>query len=87
MTAFALDLRCQPAEDILRLILPDANVQPVPERLDIFYIPILARYMTEKTDRRAAQFKDAPIQPRPQVGRCILCDDFSIFHEPHAVTT
>ena len=86
MTAFVLDLGSQPAEDILSLSLADANVQPIAERLDILDIPIVVCPVTEQTDRRTAQFQDAPIQAHPQIGRRVLGNDLSIPHETNPVT-
>ena len=61
------DLRLQPAEDILSLVLTDADMQSVTESLNIFDIPVLVRNTTKKIERRAAQFKNATIELRPQV--------------------
>jgi hypothetical protein len=41
-------------------------MQPVAKRLDILHIGILVRYVAKEIDRRAAQLKDAFMQPRPQ---------------------
>ena len=57
------------------------------KRLNVFDIFILVRNVTEKADRRAAQFENASIQPRPQVGRCIFGDEFSILHKADMMTT
>ena len=86
LTAFVFDLRLQPAEDILRLVLSRRGCAAVAESLDVFHILILVRHMAEKTDRRAAQFKDAVVEPRPQIGWRIFRDDPSILHKSHAMT-
>ena len=64
MAALASYPGLEPAENILSLILANADVQSIAERLDVFYILILVRHMSEKTDGRAAQLEDSSIQPR-----------------------
>src|SRR5687767_13147799 len=86
MTTIVLDLRCQPAEDILSLDLSHTDMQPVTKCLDVFHIPILTRHVPEKTNRRAAQFQDTMIEACSQVRRRVFRDDFSILHESHTVT-
>src|SRR5690349_13703820 len=87
MPAFVFDLRRQPVEHSLSLMLSHADVQPVTKSLDVFNIRILVRHMAEQTDRRATQLQDAVVESRPQIGWRILGDDPSIFHKSHPMTT
>jgi hypothetical protein len=86
VSACASNLGLQPAQNILSLILPDADVQSISERLNVFHVHILVCHMTKNIYRRAAQFKDSSVEARPQIRRRILRDDFSILHESHSMT-
>ena len=86
MTALASYLGLEPAQNILSLILPDADVQSISESLNIFDIDIFMCNMTKHIDRCAAQRKDAVVQPRPQVGGSVFRNDLSIFHKPYTMT-
>jgi len=86
LTALASYTRLEPVDDILSLVLPDADVQSIAESLDVFHIFIFVRDMPEKTNGRTAQLKDATREPRPQIGWRIFSNELSIFHEPNAMT-
>lgn len=77
----------QPAQRFVGFSRPYAYVQTVTERLHVFDGFIVVCDVTKKIQRRAAQFKDAIVEPRPQIRRRIFGDDFSALHKTNTMAT